>query len=121
MERTAEEFFFGKPERLALYKAAEKTVLGTFPNVQVDVQKTQITFRAKRGFACVSFKQMKGMPPVYVILSFWLAHRIESKRIWLVADSRPSRYTHHFILHDPAQLDSEVVGWLKEAYDFSMR
>ena len=45
-------FFGGAPEGFALYAELERRILAAHPQVTVKVQKTQITFSARFGFAC---------------------------------------------------------------------
>lgn len=44
-------FFDGAPEGFALYAELERRILAAHPQVTVKVQKTQITFSARFGFA----------------------------------------------------------------------
>ncbi len=113
-------FFEPMPRALALYESLSGKLLSAFTNVVVKVQKTQITFREKYGFAFVSLRRMKGCPEVFLILSFGLGCRLDSPRIAAAVEPYPNRWTHHIILSDESQLDAELMGWLREAHDFAL-
>ncbi len=118
---TADEllFFDPMPGALGLYDALRAHLLA-LPGVEVKVAKTQITFKARYGFAFVSLRRMKGCPEVFLILTLGLDHRLDSPRAAVAVEPYPGRWTHHFILSDPGQLDGELLGWVREAYDFAL-
>ncbi len=118
---TADEllFFDPMPGALGLYDALRGHLL-TLPGVEVKVAKTQITFKARYGFAFVSLRRMKGCPEVFLILTLGLGRRLSSPRVAVAVEPYPGRWTHHFILSDPGQLDGELLGWVREAYDFAL-
>lgn len=113
-------FFDPMPRALPLYEGLSGKLLTAFPNVSVKVQKTQITFREKYGFAFVSLRRMKGCPEVFLILSFGLSHRLSSSRVAVAVEPYPNRWTHHVIISDKSQIDGELMGWLREAHDFAL-
>ena len=119
---TTEEllFFDPMPRALPLYEILSGKLLAAFPNVTVKVQKTQITFREKYGFAFVSLRRMKGCPEVFLIVSFGLSHRLDSPRVAVAVEPYPNRWTHHVIVSDESQIDVELMGWLREAHEFSL-
>lgn len=119
---TTEEllFFDPMPRALPLYEALSHKLLAAFPGITVKVQKTQITFREKYGFAFVSLRRMKGCPEVFLILSFGLSHRLDSPRVVAAVEPYPNRWTHHVIVSDQSQIDGELMGWLREAHDFAL-
>ena len=99
MEVSAEKlFFFEKdPAMLDVYLSIEAVLLKRYPGIHVKVQKTQITFAGRHGFAFVSlpFRKVKGRPEHYLILSFGLSHRMDSPRIAIAVEPYPNRWTHH--------------------------
>ena len=119
---TSDELFFfdSIPDALPLYAALSETLLAAFPNVTVEVKKTQITFREKYGFAFVSLRRMKGCPKVFIIVTFGLSHRLDSPRIHMAAEPYPSRWTHHVIVQSAEEINGELMGWLIEAHDFAL-
>ncbi len=118
---TADEllFFDPMPGALGLYDALRAHLLA-LPGVEVKVAKTQITFKARYGFAFVSLRRMRGCPEVFLILTLGLGRRLSSPRVAVSVEPYPGRWTHHFILSDPGQLDDELLGWVREAYDFAL-
>ncbi len=118
---TADEllFFDPLPAALPLYEAFSTKLLAQFPGVSVRVSKTQITFQARYGFAFVSLRRMKGCPPVFLILTLGLGRRLDSPRVAAAVEPYPGRWTHHFILSAPEQLDDELWAWAREAWEFS--
>ena len=107
-------FFGGAPEGFALYAELERRMLAAHPDVRVKVQKTQITFSARFGFAWfwLPDRRVKGRPEAKLMVSFGLDHRVEPY---------PNRWTHHVPVATPAELDGELLDWLEQAYAFGQR
>lgn len=120
---TADEllFFNAMPGALPLYDALRSHILSSFPETAIEVKKTQITFKARYGFAFVSLGRMKGCPETYLILTLGLNRRLTSPRVAVAVEPYPGRWTHHFILSRADQLDEELLGWLAEAHAFAQR
>lgn len=116
-------FFFEKqPEMLPVYEAFEKKVRKELEDVSIRVQKTQITFSHKRVFACVSFlpvKKAAQRPPHYLVITFGLGHPVTHPRIAAAVEPYPNRWTHHVMLSSVEELDDELMGWVREAWEFS--
>lgn len=114
-----EEKPWGLPLFEAVYEAMEKE-LGPFT---LRVGKTQIGFRTRYGFAWFWFPivKMKNFPEHGALLSFGLDRQVESPRIAQAVMPKKNRWTHHIILESEGQLDEELMGWLRLAYDFSQR
>lgn len=114
-------FFEGKPEALSLYEAfAEK--LESLGKMTVRVQKSQISFSNRHNFAFVSFlpaRKAKERPQNYITITFGLNHRMDSPRIDIATEPYPNRWTHHILISSPEDIDEELMGWIKEAYEFS--
>ena len=119
---TADEllFFSPMPEALPLYAAFREKLLAAFPDTTVKAQKSQITFKARYGYAFVSLRRMKGCPPVFFILTFGLGRPLSSPRIAMAVEPYPNRWTHHMIIARAEDLDDEVMGWLAEAHTFAL-
>ncbi len=111
-------FFDPMPGALPLYDAL-RTHLTALPGVEVKVAKSQITFKARYGFAFVSLRRMKGCPEVFLILTLGLGRRLSSPRVAVAVEPYPGRWTHHFIISDLGQLDAELLGWIAEAHTFA--
>lgn len=115
-------FFNEKPEALPLYRELERKIRTEIPNVTVKVQKTQIAFSNRRNFAFVSFlpvRRAKERPKAYITVTFGLRYRKGSPRIDAAVEPYPNRWTHHMLIASPEEIDEELLGWLKEAAEFS--
>ncbi|MEA4893270.1 MAG: DUF5655 domain-containing protein [Peptococcaceae bacterium] len=120
-EIAALHFFEGKPLELALYEAFAEKVLDAFPEAIVQVQKTQVAFSNRHHFAFVSLpvRRVKGWPEHCIIVTFGLFYRLKSPRISIAVEPYPNRWTHHVLVSDEDELDSELMNWISEAYAFS--
>ena len=116
-------FFFDKnPAALPLFEAFEEQLRQRVGEFTVRVQKTQITYANRYVFACVSFlkvRKAKQRPPVYIVITFGLDHRLESPRIDAAVEASPRRWTHHVLISDVSEIDEELMGWVHQAYRFS--
>lgn len=122
MEDNVLLFFEGHGDALPFYEKFEKRVLEEIPDVTIKVQKTQITFYNRHLFACVSFakvRKAKERPPVYIVITFGLDHKAESSRIDIATEPYPNRWTHHVLISSEEEIDDELMGWVKEAAEFS--
>jgi hypothetical protein len=54
------------------------------------------------------------------MVSFGLPELNTSPRIAASAEACPGRWTHHVLVERPEDLDAELLGWIDEAYRFSM-
>ena len=115
-------FFDEHPDALDLYRAFEELLYDAFPNVNKRVQKTQITFFNRHVFACVSFARVKRkaeLPKGYMVITLGLPAHLESDRVAFKSEPYPGRWTHHFVVSQPEELDDELVSWIGEAYAFA--
>lgn len=115
-----EEFWFLRhgSEAYPLYLALRERIAALGP-FAVKVQKTQIDFRSKRLFACISMPRRKG--EAGLLLTFGLPYPVFHPRIAERAEPYPGRWTHHLLFSSPEELDADLVGWLQEAYAFADR
>ena len=118
-----ELFFFNeKPAALPLYEAFAQRIFAEIDNVTVKVQKTQISFSNKHNFAFVSFlpaRKAKDRPRTYITVTFGLRYKKESPRIDVASEPYPNRWTHHMLIASEEEIDDELMGWIKEAAEFS--
>lgn len=116
-------FFFERmPAALPLYEAFESRLAKTVGEYTTRVQKTQITFSNRHVFACVSFLKVRKAaqrPPVYIVITFGLARKVDSPRIDAAVEAYPGRWTHHVLVAGTEELDEELMSWVREAYQFS--
>ena len=115
------QFFAGHGAALPIYTELRSRVFAQWPDVEVRVARTQITFRARYGFAFVSTRRMgRRCPEVFIIVSFGLGREVCSERIFAASEPYPNRWTHHVIVASPDEVDGELMGWLAEAHDFAL-
>lgn len=115
-------FFDRDPAVLPIYEALEARALAGVENVSVRVQKTQITFTNPRVFAAVSFlpvRKKAQRPEHYLTLTLGLNRRLDSPRVDAAAEPYPGRWTHHFLLSSPEEVDGELLAWVREASAFA--
>lgn len=120
---TDELMFFDRlPNFLPVYEALKNALVVRYPEMTVKVTKTQLSFRSRYVFAMVSppYRRKKEWPKEYLMVSFGLAAQKISPRIAASVEAYPGRWTHHVIVERAEELDAELLGWLDEAYQFSM-
>lgn len=119
----AEEVFFdGKPIARKLYGVFHAKLFELFPDTQMRVQKTQITFTNPKVFACVSLLKVRRAaerPPEFIVVTFGLDHEVCDPRIDAATEAHPNRWTHHVLIAGPEEIDDQLMGWIGESYAFS--
>lgn len=117
-------FFEGHLGALPLYEKLEAQIREEIGQVDVKVQKSQISFYCKRLFACVSFmaiRKKRERPEQYIVVTFGLGHKVISPRIQVATEPYPNRWTHHLLISQPEEIDEELMGWLQEAAEFARK
>ena len=115
-------FFDRMPDALPLYEALLRRMQAEIGEIQIKVQKTQISFYRRRMFGCVSFARVRrraDCPQRWFTLTFGLDRRVESPRIEAAAEPYPNRWTHHLLISGEEDIDGELMGWLRQAADFA--
>lgn len=121
--RSDVEFFFeGKLLERELYEALFARMEQAFPDASVKVQKSQISFYHKHLFAAVSLplRRRKDWPERCIVVTIGLARPLESPRAAVKVEPYPGRWTNHVLLARGEEIDEELLGWLREAYDFAL-
>ena len=115
-------FFDRMPAMLPVYEALRQQLLTRCPGTSIKVSRSQISFRSKYIYAMASLpvRRRKDWPEVCLVVSFGLADRLESPRIAVAVEPYPRRWTHHVPVERPDQLDEELLGWLEQAWRFSL-
>lgn len=112
-----EAFFAGHAEALAAYRKV-RGMVDALGAAEVRVSKSQVAFRRRRGFA---YLWMPGMylarPGVDVVLSIALDQALDSSRFKEVVHPSPRIWMHHLEIRTLDELDVEVFGWLRAAFD----
>lgn len=115
-------YFNDHMDALPLYERLEGLILEQIPDVKIKVSKTQISFSNKRGFAFVSFnpcRRAKERPEVWMTVTFGLSYRKDSPRIDVATEPYPNRWTHHVMVSSEEDINAELMGWIREAAEFS--
>ena len=115
-------FFNDHKDAFPFYERLEGLILEQIPDAKIKVSKTQISFSNKRGFAFVSFnpcRKAKERPGIWMTISFGLSYRKDSPRIDAATEPYPNRWTHHIMVGSEEEIDDELMGWLREAAEFS--
>lgn len=86
------------------------------------MQKSQISYYNRRLYACVSFLKVKKkaeLPEDYFVLTLGLSAPLESDRVAAKTEPYPGRWTTHFVISSPSDLDEELFDWIEQAYQFA--
>lgn len=114
-------FFDKMPEMLPVYAALKEKLQESYPDMEIKVSKTQISFRNRHVFAMDSlpWRKVKKWPEQYLLVSFGLSYPKDSLRIAERVEAYPNRWTHHVITEREEDIDEELLGWIHEAYLFA--
>lgn len=110
-----EEFFGTDAQAVSIYRALGARLLA-WDGVRVRVTKSQIAFRAHRGFAYAWRPGAYVDSDVPVVLSLALPDRLQSDRFKEVAHPADSTWMHHVELRLVKDVDREVISWARQAY-----
>lgn len=116
------DIFTGKPEERALYEAFLDRAAAELPEFTVSSQKTQMTFRNPRVFACVSLMRplaKRLLPEHYIVVTLGLARPLDPPRAARTVEPYPGRWTNHIVVGSADEVDDELVALTREAYDFA--
>ena len=53
------------------------------------------------------------------MLTLGLPYPLESGRVAAKTEPYPGRWTTHFVISQPSDLDEELFAWLAQAYEFA--
>lgn len=114
-----EQYFAGRDTRSRELFDAVRAAIVRFGGVEVCPTKSQIAFRHRTAFAWVwvpeQYLRGDGLPPL--VLTVGLRRHSHSSRWKQVVEPHRGRFVHHMELREESQLDTELLGWLREAYD----
>ena len=111
-----EEFFAPDPKAISIYRAIARRVLA-LPGVELRVTKSQVAFRARRGFAYAWAPGRYVASHVPLVLTIALPEPLQSDRFKEVAHPSASVWMHHLELRLVKDVDRDVIGWLRRAYE----
>ncbi|HLZ76039.1 DUF5655 domain-containing protein [Phenylobacterium sp.] len=108
-----EAVFAGKdPEALETYRALAAALEAFGPFVE-DPKKTSIHLARRSAFAGVHPRKAA------ILLVIRTSAPLESPRIRKLEKVSANRWHNEMLLSAPAEIDAEVLGWLREAYALS--
>ena len=114
---TLDEFFNGREAARHIFDVLSAAIAVLGP-AEVRVTKSQVAFRRSKAFAWawVPGMYLRGRgAPLVLTLSF--PERSASPRWKQIVEPAPGRFTHHLELWSEADVDAEVRGWLREAWE----
>ena len=88
--------------------------LQKFGALKIEPKKTSIHLGNRFGFAGVYTRKD------YINLEVHLNHKLTSKRVSKVEQASPNRFHHTIKLSSGKDIDKELLGWLKEAYELKV-
>lgn len=95
-----------------IYEQLVKAALGFGPDVEVAPRKTYVVLMRKNVFALI-----KSSTTTRIDLGLKLKDKKGNQRLEESAGFGSGSITHKVVLTSPNQVDGQVIGWLKEAYD----
>jgi hypothetical protein len=107
---TVRDHLKGRPrEQVELYREIGRIVRSFGPGVRNVSSRSRTGWMARVRFAGVKFRRD------HVLLSFWLKRKVASPRLKAAYLGR-SDWVYDTRVTSPADLDAELLGWLREAY-----
>lgn len=64
-------------------------------------------------------KKNSELPEDYFVLTLGLSASLESGRVAVKTEPYPGRWTTHFVISSPSDLDEELFDWIEKAYSFA--
>jgi hypothetical protein len=115
---TLDEYFSGREESRRIFDALCLAIEALGP-AGLRVTKSQVAFRRGKAFAWAwvpeIYLRRGGLAPLVLTLSF--PSRDPSPRWKQVVEPYPGRFTHHLELRSEAEIDAEVLSWLRRAWE----
>ncbi len=108
---TIEQHFENKSENILQIYNKLLAELRKFGEVKESPNKSSIHLLNKYGFACVYTRKK------YILLHIHLAKQLQNKRVGKVEQISKNRFIHTVIINSADEIDNELLGWLKIAYE----
>ena len=121
-EQNVLQFFDQHSAALPLYERFADKLAERFLQTEIKVQKTQIIFKNRHVYACVSFLRVRKkaeLPDPYFVLTLGLPYPLESDRVAAKTEPYPGRWTTHIVISQLADLDEKLFQWIRQAYEFA--
>ena len=107
---TLRQHLAGKsPFAIALFRRFAELLKRCGP-VRIVPEKTRIAFQVRMSFAAVSLRRDR------IVGHVVLARRLEHPRFTKIESMSARNHVHSFRFNSHAELDHEVLAWLREAY-----
>ena len=116
-------FFDGRPVELSLYEALARRLLARYPQTEIRVKKTQISFYDGRMYACASLTPVRrkaGRPARCITVTFGLDHPLDDSCA-LAVRVRDDRWTHHVVVGRPEEFDDTLMDWIAQSHDMERK
>jgi hypothetical protein len=111
MEYTEADHLVSKEPVVSVIFDALIEKLHAFGELKIEPKKTSIHLVNRFAFAGVYTRKD------YINLEFQLSHKLIGKRILKVEQVSANRFHHTVKISSTKELDRELLGWLKDAYD----
>lgn len=110
-------FFEGRPIARLVDHDLQRMLESLGP-VSRRLGKSRIAFRRRIAFAWAwtPDRYLNG-PVAPLVLTLALRRRHPFPRWKQIVEPAPGRYTHHLELHAPSDIDPELMGWLRQAWE----
>ena len=118
---TAADFFAGRSTELSVYCELEEAVRTRFPDMNIRVMKSCVSFDDGRPFCYVSLQRCGKRKDPYILVSFGLEAPIADPRVAAVVEPYPNRWTHHVPVGESDEVDDQLLAWIDWAHAFSKR
>ncbi len=92
-------------------------------DVEVSQTKAQASFGSSRKFAWAWLPQLwiANAPKEGLVISFRLDHPVEHPVIKECLEPSPGNWMHHVEVANPSDLDENLRGWLRQAYELALK
>ncbi|WP_407361158.1 DUF5655 domain-containing protein [Microbacterium sp. LBN7] len=109
-----ETFFASNEKAIPIYRSLARPLVA-LDGVNVVVSRSQVALRARRAFAYAwdPSRYVKSTAPL--VVSIALREKLSSSRFKEVVHVSPRTWMHHAELRSVADVDDELIGWLKRA------
>ena len=107
------EHFVGKPDEVRAIYDRLVALAEAFGPVEQDPKKTSIHLNRQTAFAGVAVRK------AHIVLTIKSDRPIKSPRVFKSEQTSAKRFHHEIKLSAIEDLDAELQGWLKAAYDLS--
>ena len=110
---TVSDHFDGKPDEVRELYQGLIDLVEKFGPVEQDPKKTSIHLNRKTAFAGITVRRE------YLLLTIKSDRTIKSSRIFKSEKTASNRYHHEVKIGNAADLNPELQGWLRAAYNLS--